>query len=283
MYEILLRNVYLLITLSVVANAAVIAYGVCVNPRNEKGICIQIRHCNYLLGILNKTTVTELDPADQKFLKDSQCGQDSSQESLAQQVLVCCPNSYRSDPNESEKTEPGNVLPEPGVCGDSLTNRIYGGSVTKLDEFPWMALLQYKTGPDSYSFYCGGSLINSRYVLTAAHCLKHPAMPTTWELYSVRLGEWDIDSNPDCVLDVRNRKECADPPKDVLVEYAIAHPAYEPASKEQFNDIALVRLSKGVKTTEYIMPICLPLAASFRTNQFISNLQWMLLAGEQPK
>lgn len=61
-------------------------------------------------------------------------------------MKVCCPNSYRSDPNGSEKTEPGNVLPEPGVCGDPLTNRIYGGSETKLDEFPWMALLQYKTG-----------------------------------------------------------------------------------------------------------------------------------------
>lgn len=129
----------------------------------------------------------------------------------------------------------------------------------------------HSVGPETYSFYCGGSLINSRYILTAAHCLKHPAMPSSWELYSVRLGEWDITTNPDCVLDVRNRKECADPPKDVLVDYAIAHPLYEPASKEQFNDIALVRMSESVKTTDYIMPICLPLAASFRTNQFVST------------
>ena len=63
------------------------------NPHKEKGICIQIRHCNYLLGILNKTSATELDPADQKFLKDSQCGQDSSQESLVQQVLVSIYNT----------------------------------------------------------------------------------------------------------------------------------------------------------------------------------------------
>ena len=40
------------------------------------------------MGILNKTAAAELDPVDQKFLKDSQCGQDGSQESLAQQVLV---------------------------------------------------------------------------------------------------------------------------------------------------------------------------------------------------
>lgn len=44
--------------------------------------------------------------------------------------------------------------------------RIVGGQETKANEYPWMILLEY-----GVSFYCGGSLICNKYVLTTAHCL----------------------------------------------------------------------------------------------------------------
>lgn len=53
-------------------------------------------------------------------------------------------------------------------CG--LTNkniRIVGGQETEVNEYPWMALLMYRG-----QFYCGGTLINSWYILTAAHCVS---------------------------------------------------------------------------------------------------------------
>lgn len=65
-------------------------------------------------------------------------------------MQVCCPadkdtditarSSFSSDP----ETPSGKTLPEPGVCGGGFHNRIYGGNVTKIDEFPWMALIRYK-------------------------------------------------------------------------------------------------------------------------------------------
>lgn len=44
--------------------------------------------------------------------------------------------------------------------------RIVGGEPTELYEYPWQAGLLYNN-----AFYCGGALINDRYVLTAAHCV----------------------------------------------------------------------------------------------------------------
>lgn len=41
----------------------------------------------------------------------------------------------------------GGMLPGKGQCGqDPLGNRIYGGTAAGIREFPWMALLEYKSG-----------------------------------------------------------------------------------------------------------------------------------------
>lgn len=46
------------------------------------------------------------------------------------------------DPVSSEDSVPA----PPGTCGkDSNGDRIYGGQFTDLGEFPWMALLGYRT------------------------------------------------------------------------------------------------------------------------------------------
>lgn len=34
-------------------------------------------------------------------------------------------------------------LPEPGVCGSSVENRILGGVEAGIAEYPWMTLLEY--------------------------------------------------------------------------------------------------------------------------------------------
>ena len=55
-------------------------------------------------------------------------------------------------------------------CGIRLSVEfIVGGNYSKLGEFPYMALLGYQID-DKILYTCGGSVINSKYVLTAAHC-----------------------------------------------------------------------------------------------------------------
>eukprot|EP00002_Diphylleia_rotans_P008159 TRINITY_DN178_c0_g1_i8.p1 TRINITY_DN178_c0_g1~~TRINITY_DN178_c0_g1_i8.p1 ORF type:complete len:404 (-),score=65.59 TRINITY_DN178_c0_g1_i8:124-1335(-) len=49
--------------------------------------------------------------------------------------------------------------------------RIVGGVPATPFEFPWLTSLRYKGSSSRYSrHFCGGSLINKRFVFTAAHC-----------------------------------------------------------------------------------------------------------------
>lgn len=43
------------------------------------------------------------------------------------------------------------LLPSPGECGFTLSDKIFGGTRTRIDEHPWMVLLQYLVGELSVS------------------------------------------------------------------------------------------------------------------------------------
>lgn len=62
---------------------------------------------------------------------------------------------------------------------------------------------------------------------------------------SVRLGEYDYESEIDCE-DTGYSKECAPPPLDVPVVEKIAHENYNPLDSNQYHDIALLRLARDV-------------------------------------
>ncbi|KMQ96720.1 serine protease easter [Lasius niger] len=149
----------------------------------------------------------------------------------------------------------------PSDCGRDLSQRIVGGERTELDEFPWMALLEYQK-PNGRTTACGGVLINKRYVLTAAHCIKGKDLPPNWRLTSVRLGEYNTDTERDCVQDGEDSVVCADDPITVGVEEQIAHEEYRPQSRDQRYDIALLRLNRDVAFTNFVKSICLPTNSS---------------------
>ncbi|XP_014215633.1 melanization protease 1-like [Copidosoma floridanum] len=133
--------------------------------------------------------------------------------------------------------------------------RMVGGTMTRLDEFPWMALLEYYT-PEGIKTSCGGALINHRYVLTAAHCVSDKILPEDWSLTGVRLGEYNTATNPDCIVFGDTGVICNDEYVTVGIEKLIIHENYDTFIHR--SDIALIRLSRDVAFTDYIKPISLP-------------------------
>ncbi|XP_046967303.1 trypsin-1-like [Vanessa cardui] len=145
-------------------------------------------------------------------------------------------------------------------CGIARTRRrIVGGYETKKLEIPWIVVLMYNG-----RFYCGGSMINDLYVLTAAHCTSGFRK----EKMSVRFLEHDRS--------VANETKTI----DRKVAAIIRHLRYDPGTYD--NDIALLKLDKRVDLSTAlksarvdeveedqdtgIRPVCLPAAGDSYSN-----------------
>ncbi|XP_045483902.1 venom protease isoform X2 [Pieris rapae] len=141
------------------------------------------------------------------------------------------------------------LLPE--MCGSILGNRIVGGKYAKLYEFPWMAIIFYNTssGPQRE---CSGSIINSKYILTAAHCVVNK------DIAGVRIGEYDVSRDDDCDYQPGVSSVCEKHIQDMYVELAIPHSKYRQVPPE--NDIALLRVEGEIDFNHpNVEPICLPI------------------------
>ena len=141
----------------------------------------------------------------------------------------------------------------PAACGVSnprgpqlgaLATRITTNATAVLGEFPWMVAI-LETTDEGNLFACGGSLVDPRVVLTAAHCVDGV---DAGDLLA-RVGEWDASVSTGSY-----------PSKDISVTRTILHPDYRAA--DLCNDVALLILADPADTTQpHIGLSCLPAPA----------------------
>uniref|UniRef100_A0A672TL51 Chymotrypsin like n=1 Tax=Strigops habroptila TaxID=2489341 RepID=A0A672TL51_STRHB len=116
---------------------------------------------------------------------------------------------------------------EPSISPSlSHTERIINGQDTVPGLWPWQVSLQNRYG----SHFCGGSLINENWVVTAAHSIPPCPVPTSPcpKPLSHSGISWQVITNPDWNSYTLN------------------------------NDIALLKLASPAKLGPHVSPVCLP-------------------------
>ena len=113
-----------------------------------------------------------------------------------------------------------------------------GGQATEQHEYPWQVGL---VGVNGRTPYCGGTLISSQHVLTAAHCTAGQSASAI----KVLLGEHVISDNSFTKVDVAE---------------LIQDPNYN--SQSTNSDYAILRLAQPVTFSTAVSPACLPAATT---------------------
>jgi secreted trypsin-like serine protease len=151
---------------------------------------------------------------------------------LVAAVIADPPNWYKGGPcGQSKYADAGSQPLPPG-----MSRQIVGGVPAQPNEFPWTCSVRRKA---TNGHFCGCSIINELWILTAAHCMSGE----TPAIVSIVVG----DHIRNAASDIRQTFDVAS---------IIMHENYN--SRTYVNDVALVKLAAPITFTENIQPVCGP-------------------------
>ncbi|XP_065806110.1 hyaluronan-binding protein 2-like isoform X1 [Labrus bergylta] len=156
------------------------------------------------------------------------------------------PTIHEIDPTPAKPEVPAAQFSQCGRPQPGRSARIFGGKKSLPGAHPWQASLQTRPRGSSGPFrhICGGILLESCWVLTAAHCIKSGVE------MQVVLGGVDIEKD-----------ETFD--QVIPVEKAIMHENYKESPFALHNDVAMLQLKVTdrpycAKETRFVKTACLP-------------------------
>ena len=149
--------------------------------------------------------------------------------------------------------------PTTDICGTSLEEKSEVFSNAQHGEWPWQVSFQYcfKRNNDScqWGHLCGASIVDNKWVITAAHCIKEAGFPfdskNPGEKWSVVVGMDKLD-NP--------QLEKTNAGKRIFLEKIKIHDSYwyKGVLYIIYSDIALLKLDEALEYNEFIQPIDFP-------------------------
>ncbi|KAH8268406.1 hypothetical protein KR026_006338 [Drosophila bipectinata] len=132
------------------------------------------------------------------------------------------------------------------ACGRERTTAttplIFQGQSLERGQLPWLVGIFERRERNGPSFICGGTLISTSTVLTAAHCFRFPGRDLPASRTAISLG--------------RNSLDILSPGEFRGVSQLLIHENYRFEQMTEA-DLALLRMDQPVRFTDFIVPICL--------------------------
>jgi len=127
-------------------------------------------------------------------------------------------------------------------CGKRVTtsSRVVGGENATPNSWPWQISLRYRYR-DDFGHFCGGSLIEKDWVLTAAHCVANDPDPSSWK---VIVGAHYQEGSPTLVQET------------ISVTKVISNSEFNWTTAK--GDVALLKLAKQITPSDKVNTVCLP-------------------------
>ncbi|XP_035229811.1 chymotrypsin-like elastase family member 2B isoform X2 [Stegodyphus dumicola] len=127
---------------------------------------------------------------------------------------------------------------------DSSPDRIVGGEPVIPNSWPWQVSLQYSFS-DPNGHFCGGTLINAQWVVTATHCVVGSPYPGGIKIH----------------LGAHSKYKKTQYEQVRISKKVIAYPDLELDDIRRYSmndDVSLIKLNAPVKFNDGVQPACMP-------------------------
>ena len=148
-------------------------------------------------------------------------------------------------------------------CGRVEYNAGYiiNGKDVRRGQFPFLAGL-FLTSNDV--FICGGNIITSKHILTAAHCIQEKnSKRLDPEDIAVTLGRHNFSKNIETGSETR------------IVNETFVHPSWKPHALRYDSDLAILVVDSEIQFNRFIQPVCVnmhPKVSSYGNGTVVSFL-----------